>query len=113
MATRKTPTKVQGVARISELAMYARMPGSGRIGTLHATRAQLVALLGSPNTHASAGGKVSAGWALEVDARPVHLYRYWWNARDEWSIGGQDTEAAVRLAQAIGAAVELQGAQHG
>lgn len=72
----------------------------GRAGTVFCTLAEFEAVAGPP-THAAprdhwydynqkltdGAGKVSAEWEIATPRGPIAVYDYWWNPRDQLSIG--------------------------
>lgn len=66
-----------------------------RMGTATAEESRLCELFGPP--FRVTGGKVTKRWIIKTPRGAVELRDYWWNAKNEWSIGSA-TESAARWA---------------
>jgi len=73
-----------------ELNKNADINGTHRVGTLkYFTVETLIDALGEPH-HTDIDGKVNYEWIFDTPYGTATLYDYWWNEKDEWSIGGKD-----------------------
>lgn len=65
--------------------------GGGRAGTIRGlTLADFGARFGDPHELGD-GDKVTAEWYFQTPRGLVSVYDYWWNAKDELSIGVRNT----------------------
>jgi len=67
--------------------------GAGRVGTIVAPLADLVAAFGDPYVPGNGDGKVTKIWSFHTPRGPAFLRDYWWNNETEWSIGARDVRA--------------------
>jgi hypothetical protein len=80
---------------IVKLCLMTTEHGDGyRQGTCVADRAKLIAVLGKP-TGKGDGDKVTMEWHINTPRGIVALRDYWWNAKDEWSIGTASHKACL------------------
>ncbi len=85
------------MTKVTKLNKQADINGTFRVGTFHARAGALIEALGEP--HYGHGDKTGLEWHLDTPAGPATLYDYWWNAPDEWSIGGTCAEAATHVSE--------------
>ncbi len=74
-------------------------PNTSRLGTVKATKEELLLALGQPHFDASqdgeADGKVTFLWKISTPRGDATIHDYWWNAKNEQSIGAADHKAAL------------------
>ena len=82
---------------VSEISQAHTIEGTGRVGTLLATREQIEALLGPPHVeHSGPFAKTTHEWHCRfVDGTVFTLYDYHHNRAAEYSIGGVTRRAAA------------------
>lgn len=74
----------------TKLNPRANISMTRRVGTFLAKENDLVAVLGKP--HEENGDKTTKEWFFQTPVGVATLYDYYWNASDEWSIGGRSVE---------------------
>lgn len=74
---------------------------AGRVATVYATRAELVAALGAGLP--GCDEKTTIEWYFATPAGNVCLHDYWWNGPTEWSVGAARMEAATLFLAWLGA----------
>jgi hypothetical protein len=85
---------------MSAPAAKFRRLASGRAGTIFSTLHEFEAVAGPPTIAAprdqwydysqkltDGAGKVSAEWTIATPRGPISVHDYWWNPRDQLSIG--------------------------
>lgn len=60
--------------------------GGSRVGTVRATKAELIAELGDPVLVDTADGKVNYRWVFDTPRGLAEIRDYWWNQANEHTI---------------------------